>query len=182
MQRAGHAVLAGGGVWLIDPPDGQEVEAAVVELGTPAGVLQLLDRHPRDCAAIAQRLGVPHLRVPLDGAALPFEVLPQWHLPFWNEDALWLPEHRVLVVAEALVGAPDFAAPGETVGVHPARRLLPPGALGRLEPETLLMGHGPPLHGAAARAAIDDALHGARRRLPLLLGAQAVRAVRGRFR
>ncbi|MTD43326.1 hypothetical protein GKE82_03135 [Conexibacter sp. W3-3-2] len=182
MQRAGHAVLAGGGVWLIDPPDGEEVEAAVAELGTPAGVLQLLDRHPRDCAAIAQRLGVPHLRVPLDGAALPFEVLPQWHLPFWKEDALWLPEHRVLVVAEALVGAPDFAAPGETVGVHPARRLLPPGALGRLEPETLLMGHGPPLHGAAARAAIDDALHGARRRLPLLLGAQAVRAVRGRFR
>ena len=33
-------------------------------LGEPAGVLQLLDRHNRDCAALAARLGVPHLVAP----------------------------------------------------------------------------------------------------------------------
>lgn len=182
MQRAGHAVLADGGVWLIDPPDGDGLDEVVAELGPPAGVLQLLDRHPRDCAAIADRLGVPLHRVPLDGAVLPFEVVPMWHLPLWKEDALWLPAERVLVVAEALVGAPDFAAPGETVGVHPARRLLPPAGLRRFAPDTLLLGHGPALHGDAARAAMDDALRGARRRIPRLALAQLHRAVRGTYR
>ncbi|MCW3040062.1 MAG: hypothetical protein JWM31_1967, partial [Solirubrobacterales bacterium] len=130
MQRAGHAVRADGGVWLIDPPDGDGLDAAVRELGTPAGVLQLLDRHPRDCAHIAERLGVPLHVVPLGTVpGLPFDVLPLWQLPVWREDALWLPEERVLIVAEALVAAPLFAAPGERVGVHPLRRLLPPTVL-----------------------------------------------------
>lgn len=186
MQRAGHAVLAGGGVWLIDPPDGEGLDAAVAELGAPVhGVLQLLDRHPRDCAALAARLGVPLHVVPLGVVpGLPFDVLPLWHLPLWKEDALWLPQERVLVVAEALVGAPDFAAPGERVGVHPMRRLLPPSVLRRYadQVEHLLLGHGDALHGDAARAAIHDALHGSRRRLPQLLGAELTRAVRGRFR
>jgi hypothetical protein len=182
MARAGHAVLAGGGVWLIDPPDGEGVDAAVAELGTPAGVLQLLDRHPRDCAAIADRLGVPLHRVSLDPAGLPFEVVPIWHLPGWKEDALWLEEHRVLVVAEALAGESGYTAPGERVGVHPMRRLLPPSGLRRFSPETLLLGHGAALHGAAARAALDDALDGSRRRIPALALAQARRVLRGDFR
>lgn len=185
MQRAGHAVLAGGGVWLIDPPDGEGLDAAVAELGPAAGVLQLLDRHPRDCAAVAERLGVPLHVVPVGTVpGLPFDVLPLWHLPAWKEDALWLPEERVLVVPEALVGAPSFAAPGERVGVHPMRRLLPPGNLRRYADEVdhLLLGHGDALHGEEARAAVRDALHGSRRRLPQLLGAQVTRAVRGRFK
>jgi hypothetical protein len=180
MQRAGHAVLAGGGVWLIDPPDGDGVDAAVAELGEPRAVLQLLDRHPRDCGAIAERLGVPLHVVPLGAIAdAPFEVVPMWHLPLWKEDALWFAAERVLVVAEALVGAPDFAAPGERVGVHPMRRLLPPGNLRRFDPEHLLLGHGPALHGVQARAAIDDALGGSRRRTPALVAAQLKRAARG---
>jgi hypothetical protein len=185
MERAGHAVLADGGVWLIDPPDGDGLDAAVAELGPVRGVLQLLDRHPRDCAAIAARLGVPLHVVPLGTVAdLPFDVVPLWHLPVWKEDALWLERGGVLIVPEAFVGAPDFAAPGERVAVHPARRLLPPTAL---EPyvervENLLLGHGGPLHGEAARAALRDALAGSRRRLPRLLAAQASRAVHGRFR
>lgn len=185
MQRAGHAVLAGGGVWLIDPPDGEGLDAAVAELGAPvAGVFQLLDRHPRDCDAVAQRFGVPLLRAPLPGAtAGPFTVVPLWHLPVWKEDALWDEATATLVVPEALVGAPDFAAPGETVGVHPARRLLPPTVLkpyaGRVE--HLLLGHGDALHGEDARAAMRDAFAGSRTRLPKLLVAQVGRAVRGRF-
>lgn len=84
----------------------------------------------------------------------------------------------------ALVGAPDFAAPGETVGVHPMRRLLPPSDLEGFADrvEHLLLGHGDALHGEAARGAMRDALAGSRRRLPALLGAQALRAVRGRYR
>lgn len=185
MQRAGHAVLAGGGVWLIDPPDGDGLDAAVAELGPVRAVLQLLDRHPRDCAALAERLGVPLHVVPLGTVpGLPFDVISLWSLPVWKEDALWLEDGRVLVVAEAFVGAPDFAAPGERVGVHPMRRLLPPTAL---EPyvdrvEHLLLGHGDALHGEDARAALRDALHGSRRRLPRLLAAQVTRAVRGRYR
>lgn len=185
MQRAGHAVLADGGVWLIDPPDGEGLDAAVAELGPARGVIQLLDRHPRDCRSVAARLGVPLHVVPLgSGAGLPFDVIPLWHLPVWKEDALWLPEAKVLIVAEALVGAPDFAAPGETVGVHPIRRLLPPSDLEGFADrvEHLLLGHGDALHGDAARDAMREALAGSRRRLPVLLGAQAVRAVRGRFR
>ncbi|MCW3014014.1 MAG: hypothetical protein JWO02_1106 [Solirubrobacterales bacterium] len=185
MQRAGHAVLADGGVWLIDPPDGDGLDETVAELGPPRGVLQLLDRHPRDCEAIATRLGVPLHVVPLGTIpGLPFDVEPLWHLPMWKEDVLWLESANVLVVAEALVAAPDFTAPGERVGVHPMRRLLPPTSL---EPyadrvEHLLLGHGESLHGRAAQAALHDALAGSRRRLPRLLGAQASRAVRGRYR
>ena len=52
MARAAHAVLVDQRVWLIDPYEDTEALAAVAELGTPAGVLQLLDRHNRDCAPI----------------------------------------------------------------------------------------------------------------------------------
>ncbi|WP_354700455.1 hypothetical protein DSM112329_00732 [Paraconexibacter sp. AEG42_29] len=186
MQRAGHAVLAGGGVWLVDPPDGDGLDAGIAELDAPVrGVLQLLDRHPRDCAALAERLSVPLHVVPLgSGHGLPFEVVPMWHLPVWKEDALWIAESGTLIVPEALVGAPDFAAPGERVGVHPMRRLLPPSVLKRFagDVEHLLLGHGDALHGDAARAAVRDALGGSRRRLPRLLAAQLTRAARGRFR
>ncbi|MCW3003540.1 MAG: hypothetical protein JWQ20_2838 [Conexibacter sp.] len=185
MQRAGHAVLADGGVWLIDPPDGDGLDEAIAELGPARGVLQLLDRHPRDCRAIAARLGVPLHVVPLGTVPdLPFDVVPLWHLPVWKEDALWLESGKVLVVAEALVAAPDFAAPGERVGVHPMRRLVPPTSLERYADrvEHLLLGHGEPLHGKAAQAALRDALAGSRRRLPRLLAAQASRAVHGRYR
>jgi hypothetical protein len=46
-------------------------------LGEPAGVLQLLDRHGRDCERVADRLGVPRHAVPDVGpAGAPFEVIP----------------------------------------------------------------------------------------------------------
>lgn len=185
MQRAGHAVLARGGVWLIDPPDGEGLGAAVAELGEVRGVLQLLDRHPRDCEQLAARFGVPLYVTPLKASAgLPFEIVPLWQTPVWKEDALWLEEEGVLIVPEALVGAPAFAAPDERVGVHPMRRLLPPGELARFADTTehLLLGHGDALHGEDARAAIRDALEGSRKRLPSLLVAQASRAARGEYR
>ncbi len=64
MARASHAVRDGERVWLIDPFDDAAALAAAAELGRPAGVIQLLDRHRRDGEAIAGRLGVKLLRLP----------------------------------------------------------------------------------------------------------------------
>jgi len=67
LRLTSHALVADGGVWLTDPSEADGVEERIRGLGEPAGVLQLLDRHNRACAAFAERLGVPHHRVPFDG-------------------------------------------------------------------------------------------------------------------
>ena len=59
LTRTSHALDTGDGVWLIDPVDVPEAIERVAALGAPAGVLQLLDRHNRDCAAIAARARRP---------------------------------------------------------------------------------------------------------------------------
>ena len=64
MRRASHALETDGRVWLFDVIDWPGLDDRVRELGEPAGVVQLLDRHNRDCAAVAERLGVPHHVVP----------------------------------------------------------------------------------------------------------------------
>ena len=55
LQRASHALAHDGGVWLIDPVNGDGLEERLARLGEVRGVLQLIDRHPRDCAALARR-------------------------------------------------------------------------------------------------------------------------------
>ena len=169
LRRTSHALVADGGVWLIDPVAWPEAEVRARELGEPRGVLQLLDRHERDCAAVADRLGAPHHRVPaerLDGA--PFEFLPVSGNRFWHESALWWPVPRVLVVADALGTVGYFRAPGEPLGVHPLLRLRPPPALRRVYPEHVLTGHGAGVHVDAAHV-LHLALRTSRRRLPAAL-------------
>src|SRR5215208_5051428 len=102
LTRTAHALDTGDGVWLVDPVDVPEAIERATALGKPAGVLQLLDRHNRDCAQIAARLGVPHLRLPAAIPGSPFRVVPVLELPRWREIALWWPERRVLVVAELI--------------------------------------------------------------------------------
>jgi hypothetical protein len=171
MERGSHALRAGDGrVWLVDPVQDDEALAAAAALGPPAGVLQLLDRHNRDCAAIAQALGVPHARVPQvapEGA--PFSVVRVVWNRLWKEVALWWPERRALVVAEALGTNEAFAVSDDPVGVHPLRRLLPPWMLRGLGPEHLLVGHGPPLHGPEVAEQVDRAVARSRHDLPKLL-------------
>jgi hypothetical protein len=171
MERGSHALRAGDGrVWLVDPVQDEAALAAAAALGPPAGVLQLLDRHNRDCAAIAQALGVPHARVPQvapEGA--PFHVVRVVDNPVWKEVALWWPERRALVVAEALGTNAAFAVGDGPVGVHPLRRLLPPGMLRGLGAEHLLVGHGPPLHGPEVAAQVDEAIARSRQDIPKLL-------------
>lgn len=167
VARCSHALAAAGGVWLVDPLDGDGVEERVRTLGEPRGVIQLLDRHARDCATLAVRLGVPHHVVPfgrLPGS--PFELVRVADSRFWREAALWWPAARVLVAGDALGTARYFVAPGERLGVHPLLRLRPPRALATLEPEHVLCGHGEGIHGVAAADALRVALATARRRLP----------------
>jgi hypothetical protein len=168
LRLTSHALRADGGVWLVDPAEGEGVEERVRALGEPAGVVQLLDRHNRACAAFAERLGVPHHRLPFDGVG-PFETMTVMRRKrWWNEVALWWPEQRVLVTADALGTVPHyFALGGERLGVHPLLRLTPPRELGRLDPEHVLCGHGSGVNDGATEA-LRDALANSRQRLPRL--------------
>ena len=167
LQRTSHALAVDGRVWLVDVVDHPELEERIRELGEPAGVVQLLDRHNRDCAAVAARLGVPHHVVPRELPGTPFELRPVSRFRWWREVALWWPERRVLVVADALGTISYFCAGDERAGVHPFLRLWPPRSLRALAPEHLLVGHGPGVHGDPD--ALAEALRTARRRLPRLL-------------
>lgn len=167
-RRCSHALVAGGRVWLVDPLDGEGVEERVRAAGEPAAVIQLLDRHGRDCRVLAERLDVPHHVVPR--AAIedaPFEVRVVSARSWWREVALWWPERRVLVCADALGTAPELRVGGERLAVHPLLRLVPPRrALGGLGPSHVLCGHGEGVHGDEAAASVEEALATARRRLP----------------
>src|SRR5215218_9124661 len=76
MQRTSHALLHDGKIWLVDPVAFDEALDRATGLGDIAGVLQLLDRHNRDCAALAGRFGVPLRKVPDDVPGTPFKAIP----------------------------------------------------------------------------------------------------------
>ena len=166
LHRASHALAADGRVWLIDPLDAEGVEERIRELGEPAGVIQLLDRHDRDSAELASRFGVPLHVVPQSLPETPFSFLPVSSWRFWREVALWWPERRILVCADALGTIPYFRAGAEPIGVHPFLRLFPPQALRGLAPLHVLVGHGAGRHGEGTPAEVDGALAHARRRIP----------------
>jgi len=168
MERAYHALLDDGRVWLVDPLDGPEMEDAAA-LGEPAAVLQLLDRHNRDCAEIAARLGVPHLKVPDAVPGSPFEAIAAVRVPRWQETALWWPQKRALVVAEMLAANPMHTGGRQRVGMHLFLRPWPPSSLRGYEPEHLLLGHGRSVHGPEAAAALESAYARARQDLPRVL-------------
>jgi hypothetical protein len=169
MQRTSHALVDGARVWAIDPVDRPEAMERMDALGTPAAVLQLLDRHKRDCAAVAERLGVPHLCVPDAVPDSPFEAIPVVRKPGWKETALWWPARRALVVAEAVGTNEAFNVGTGAVGMHPMLRPLPPSALRGMNPEHLLVGHGPGVHGLDAAQDLEHAHARARRDLPRLV-------------
>ena len=166
-QRVAHALDTGDGVWLVDPIADEEALERAAALGPARGVLQLLDRHNRDCGALGRRLGVPRLRLPDEVPGSPFEVVSVLSMPGWHEIALWWPEPRALVVADALGTSPYYAL-GRAAGMHPALRPFPPRALRDYAPEHLLVGHGPGVHDGAA-AALREAYARARSDLPRLV-------------
>lgn len=169
MQRASHAVKLGpaSSVWVVDPVDVEGLDERIAAVGEPAGVLQLLDRHDRDCAVVAARLGVRHHRIPFGGVReAPFEAFAIIRGRFWNEVGIWATGERALIVPEAVGTAPYFRSGDEAVGIHPMLRLIPPRKLAVYQPEHLLTGHGTGMHGPETAAALRDALDGSRRRLP----------------
>jgi len=167
MERASHALVTEGGAWLVDPVDDPRVDA----LENVAGVIQLLDRHNRDCAEIARRLSVPHVVLPRTPIP-PFVFIPISR----HEVALWWDAKRVLACGDALGTAAYFRAGAERLAVHPLLRLRPP----RLDvhPEAILCGHGPGIFDGA-EAALREALRTSRRRIPRQF-VSAVRAWRRR--
>jgi hypothetical protein len=167
--RTSHALAVDGRVWLIDALDWPEAVERACGLGEPAGVVQLLDRHNRDCAALAHRLAVPHVRVPDELPDSPFAFVRVKRSKRWRESTLWWPAERTLVVAEALGTNRFFTGGKAPVGVHLLLRLTPPRMLAGFRPERLLVGHGESVSGPETERAIEDALRTSRRGLPGVL-------------
>ena len=195
LQRASHALVADGEVWVVDPVDGPGVDDLLAEVGEVAGVVVGIDRHVRDADAMASRHDVSvHLPKPLAGVAsdldAPVEIVDDRlgdtgyrtitvvDNPLWAEVAFHDPESGTLLVPEAVGTAPHFLAPGEKLGVHPMLRPRPPRhALSGLDPERVLVGHGSGVAVHATRA-LEDALRDARRNAPRLYY-EAVRSFLG---
>lgn len=191
MHRTSHALVTDAGVWLVDPLDAPGLDEEIEQLGEVAGVTLLLDRHKRDTEMLARRYDVPvSLPSPLSAVAkeltaeteryadtLPgttYRTVPLTTNRLWREVALFDAESRTLVVPEA-VGTNDLFTTGdERLGVHPALRLFPPrGKLGSLEPERLLVGHGPGIFDDAT-GALRAALRSSRRNAPRLYAEAAL--------
>lgn len=176
MKRACHAARLGpeGEVWIVDPVDVPGLDERIAALageGGIAGVLQLLDRHERDCEVLSERHGSPLHRLPFDGIGeTKLEAISVVRNRLWKEVAIWSEHDRTLIVAESVGTAPYFRAGDEPLGIHPMMRLRPPHDLQPYEPEHLLTGHGTGLHGPGTTDALVDAIAGARRRLPQAVG------------
>jgi hypothetical protein len=170
VPRTSHALAVEGSVWLVDPVDVPGLDERMAALGEPRGVIQLLDRHNRDCAALARRLGVPYHRLPFAGVpGAPFELVRVVRLPAWRELALWWPAERTLVAADVFGTLPYFREPGARLGIHPFLRLTPPRRLAGLDPLRVLCGHGEGVHGEGVADELRGVLARSRRGLPATL-------------
>lgn len=183
MQRASHALVTDGDVWVVDPVDAAGIDDLLTELGEVTGVVVLLDRHMRDAAEFARRYEVPIYlptwvrRSPDAGVAVRrfsdtladtgFRALKLFDNPAWQEAALYDDSGRTLVVPESVGTASYFRTERERLGVHPMIRLLPPGELRGLTPERILVGHGAGVFDDAT-GALTEALRESRRRSPTL--------------
>src|SRR5690606_19016722 len=94
------------------------------------------------------------------------EAIAALRVPGWKETALWWPQQRLLVVAEIVGTHPIADAGGTGVGMHPFLRALPPKSIRGYEPEHLLVGHGPPVHGPGAATGLERAYARSRRDIP----------------
>jgi hypothetical protein len=156
MQRASVALAFDGGCLVCDPVDAPGLDEALAPIGPVRGVCQLLDRHGRDCEAVAARHGAPRL-APAELASIAafaeIETIELYRARRWHESALWLPSRRLLVVAEAVGTLPFFLTRrGDRLGMHTLARFAPPRvALARVDPDTIAVGHGAPLIGGASR-------------------------------
>ena len=185
MQRASHALVVDGEVWVVDPVDAVGLDDYLADFGDVAGVVVLFDRHRRDSAEIATRHDVsvwvpecmdgvaPELDAPVE--RFRYELADTGYVAytlvdnrFWQEAILYSDERNVLVVPESVGTAAYFRTSSEPLGVHPMMRVRPPRKLARFEPDRLLVGHGAGIPEDAADA-LATALDGSRRRTPTLV-------------
>ena len=182
MQRASHLVQINEGTFVIEPVDHPQLDL-VCDLSVADGVIVLMSRHSRDSLTIADRHdlpiyvpeGVSSVRKKLDTDVESLESLVDHHnlrlidvviRRGWEEVALYLPESSTLIVPESLGTVPYFRAPGESIGVHPFIRLIPPRrAFAGVKPTRLFVGHGRPLLDVEP-GMVDHTLAMARRQLP----------------
>ena len=199
MERASHVLASAPfeedpDCWLVDPVDAENLDDWLDDLGDVAGVVVLFNRHARDADAIAERHDVAvHVPAQLAGIAEdvdapvePFEgtlgntgfrELPIVQRRVWRESGLYDPDRATLVVPEAVGTALYFRTRGECLGVHPLVRFRPPrDALGDVEPDRVLCGHGEPVVDDATDA-LQAALRDARRGLPALYATNLRRAL-----
>ena len=172
MQRTSHALVVDGKVVARRPGRlrrgaGPRAPAS----GEIAGVLQLLDRHNRDCAPLAERFGVPHLKRPGRRPGHAAEGDPGRPLPGLEGDRALVArargadrrrgrrrQRRLYTGGRGAVGhAPDAARAARRVGLR------------SYAPRHLLMGHGAGVHGVAAKPALEQAHARARRDIPAVL-------------
>ena len=185
-QRASCAIVVDAGTLVVDPVDGEGLDALLSGLPPVIGVVTLLDRHQRDAAVIGERLGAPRLTpIALGGSGVAVAGVEErsvFERRRWREALLWLPDRRLLVCAETLGTAGfDLARSGDPLGMHPFARLQPPrAAFAGLDPEVIAVGHGPPLDHDAT-GSMRNVLRRARWQLPqswLRMVPEAVRASR----
>ncbi len=185
-ERASHAVATDDGLWVIDPVDAEGLDDLLAEYGDVAGVAVLSNYHARDADAVANRHGVPvHVprwmdRVadrlaadvertdPVLGAA-DFETVRVEPLSLYRAVLAYRPDDGTLIVPDLLSSGSGYPTGDERVGMMLGSRLFPPREpFEGMEPERILFGHGRGVFDDAA-GALDDALAGARRRLPRAL-------------
>jgi len=185
MQRASHALVADGDVWVVDPVDVPGLDDLLAEFGTVRGVVLLLDRHKRDCAAVAARhdvsvwipaffdsvandIAAPVERFRHDLPDSGFAVHELVNSRLWQEALLYDRERGILVVPETVGTTEYFLTSKERLGVHPMLRLKPPSSLTRFSPERILVGHGEGIH-EDATGALEEAVQGSQMRTPALV-------------
>lgn len=197
--RTSHAISTSEGVWILDPLDVPNLDAALSDLGSVDGVAVCSDYHARDASVVAARHDVPvHVpewchRLESRLSAVPVvrerDTFGRTSLQLqdvdpvaWNEAAVYHPPSGFLYIPDILGAGPSAVVGDEGLGVMLTDRLRPPReALADISPALIRCGHGEGID-EAATATLRKALDGARRRFPRALlecGPAQIRGILG---
>lgn len=194
-QRGSHAIRTDGGVWLVDPLAAPGIDERLDSLGDVCGVAVCSSYHARDAGEFARRHDVSvhipdwmprieaRVEAPIERYTDTFDdavrCLPCRPLPGWNELFSYHESSGTLLVPDSLGTADPFLVGDQRLGLELFRRLQPPHRLADLEPDRILVGHGPPITDSAPET-LRTVLDGARWSFPKALlrnGPESIRAI-----